>query len=988
MKFEEYNIADLFMKHQNVYNILEYINTKEYDFSDALNVTISLTDQIFTIDYVKNKINDAITNHHSSVRINGENYDYFKLYLNDGSTFDYEELPAIDYNTLYSALALRRTYFTSSLNDLKINIYYVSINSIRQQISKSKLSEEYVEELILNNVNSSKIKNEISILGNTYTTYNLSIKKYFDKNTEKYIYDKNKERIAQMETHFDEILSVNPKIVQRYYIEYYSDEIKQKIIADINTTRTGKIKINEKEYQYVYFNDESKDLIFDALCSNRMYYINSENQKVSFNIYSKDILLDSARIYAFVPVDSDLLIPKDDVYKGSFDGNGQTYYFTFNTSRITDDLNNIKSSKYTNEDIEQDCISSIKHYVATVNGVEWIKLALIELENIETIEYNDGSVTYKGMPAILHDMANELNGNGDHSNFYNDLFTNQSYTMSSGRNVQLSIMGLDRIRYEMTKDSDTLWNFAGTIEGELSDEYERAKQSWNIYNQSDKANLIDTSIPLPDILPTDSNDEIYRKWSNYYSNYGLFIPDFNYILDYEPIKPSNTQIYNGKDIVNAEYTLYDWLIPLYNVSADGTMSRVSKRINAVIIENDEGIPIIGGAINKLVVEDHEFRDGLFLHNYKINGSEIVIYSTSGTTYPLTITQKLNENNEQYYEFVLEYETNNNYTFTTHNILLPNNTSFDYTTITTPGNNTVKMINIGLDPSIQYNTIKINDKTLEQIENPNGSNISKQERMQNIQRFINNLYIYTVNGVYTGPEDVEELKLSSENFQEYDIVTNSGISDIITITYDIETVYRNVDNTSVTYHTNIELEYPNDLTSLNDMNSTPAFTNYICHRNFDLSKNIYKTFIIDDDLMKVNIDKSTGKPKKYSFSTDNWLYSVKKLMHSTSKTSPYIDVHDLHLQMLTNSVRRTNYEQYMQPVLIKYFIQWINNYDIHLIVNESDYGFSDVSAFIDNNEYKLQVITDNLFSLDYKEVVDNTLEIYSSGSRFKMLIQLL
>ena len=167
-----------------------------------------------------------------------------------------------------------------------------------------------------------------------------------------------------------------------------------------------------------------------------------------------------------------------------------------------------------------------------------------------------------------------------------------------------------------------------------------------------------------------------------------------------------------------------------------------------------------------------------------------------------------------------------------------------------------------------------------------------------------------------------------------------------------------------------------------------FSNYICYRNFDITKNIYKTFIIDDDLMNTNVDNTTGKPKKYSFSTDNWLYSIKKLMYSTSKTSPYVDVHDLKLKMLTNATRKADYAQYMQPVLIKYFIQWINNYDIHLIINEHDYGFSDVSAFIDNNEYKLQVITDNLFSLDYKDIVDNTLEIYSSGSRFKMLIQLL
>jgi hypothetical protein len=135
---------------------------------------------------------------------------------------------------------------------------------------------------------------------------------------------------------------------------------------------------------------------------------------------------------------------------------------------------------------------------------------------------------------------------------------------------------------------------------------------------------------------------------------------------------------------------------------------------------------------------------------------------------------------------------------------------------------------------------------------------------------------------------------------------------------------------------------------------------------------------EEDLLNENI----------KFSTNNWLYSIKKLTNFEAQSSPYINIQDLKLKMLTTSDKIADLSQYIQPVLIKYFVQWIDNYNLNLIVNSTNFGFSDISAFIENEEHKLQKITDNLFSLDYNNIIENNLEIYSSGSRFKMIIQLL
>ena len=1042
IKASEIFPLDKYMPTLNPYEILRDVNSKEYDFSEELKVYYSAIKEIYNVDYIKNRIREAKNNGWNTVYLPGaikntnstlgntnininstlgntenesipellqayneqsnEHYEYFTLYLSDGSSFPYSSLPPTDLTKLYTALKNNRTSFKSELG-ITIYINYVPIPKIQSQIKS--IGENYVSNYIRENY--SIIPKTLELMNQKYNVYDLFTKEYLsDEEVEK-----NKLRIQRMEREFDVILNYNPRVIEKYYIEYYGDEIKNEIYKDINSANPqGIISIpssNPKQYQYVYFDSETKDLIFEALRNNQNYYL-LNGSKVSITLYSKDILIDSAKIYYFKMNNNDSVqIPVDD-NSGFVDSSGIRYYYKLYYSQISEELNHLSTINYSDDDIENKLMDSINQGSYKFNGVEWIKIK----PDDANVEITVDSVKYKGINAVVKSI--QLN-----PTTYNDLYSSQSYTFppeySSNppekATVGLNVMGINRIRYELSKSSDNLWNYAIQLEGQLSDEYEQATRNYETYIHSDQTNIVDTSIPLPDILPTDTKDEIYRKWSNYYSYYGLFIPDFNYILDYQAIQNGPAQIYKDKDIVDIDdaYSLYDWMIPLYNVQEDGTRSRVAKRVDAVIMDkvpvniansNSGGNGDSGNEggdgnneensstmIMDLIIENIKFKEGYELKNYELipETSEISIIPTipGAPPCPLTITQKTS-NDGEYYEFTMT-QNSNNYTQYAVNILLPSNTTFEDKYELSEAEN--KYLPIGLDQTIQYPTIKINGETIDDIEGT-GDDASK---IQNLENFINQQYILKIDGVYSGepiqseanPDGISlsEVQLSSENFQEYSSIPNSNVSDIINIEYGIKTTQENIDGTTTTYETTINIEYPNNMTLLNDMNG--AFTNYICYRNFDITKNIYKTFIIEDNILEKNDER-----KKYAFSTDNWLHSVKKLMYTNSKTSPYVDVHDLKLKMLTNSTRQADYAQYMKPVLIKYFIQWINNYDMHLIVNQNNYGFSDVSAFINDNEYKLQVITDNLFGLDYSEIVDNTLEIYSSGSRFKMIIQLL
>ena len=1009
--FEEFNINDLRNKFgMNTYKILEYINSKEYDYSSALQIKIFAVDKIYTTEYINNKINEAIQNEYDKIYVSTLNsnshFEYFTLYLENGEGIDIDSLPLTDIKTVYKTMKNKRTSFDSSLG-ITIYINYIPTSKIKSQITS--VGSNYIMDEILKNVDTNgNISKTIKFEGfnEEYKTYDLYTKEYLsDNEIEQY-----KNRIERLEKQFEIILSTNPKVVQKYYIEYYSDDIKNRIYHDIYNEQYGIININGINYRYVYFDDSNRNLIFDALKNGNNYYYTTDSNgiqhKTTITLYSKDILIKSARIYYYKLVnDNTILIPKDEYDKGLgyIEINDNKYYYVFYDEKIAIELNRVESTEYSDNNIKEDCMTAAKNQSNKLpnTDVQWIKLPLSEDVHITTDEGDQLS----GLEAVLYCMSK------DDTLDYDTLYENQTYTNPRiDHEVKIIVVGVNKMKYELSKDTNDLLNYAISLEAQLSDEYQQALRNYEVYISSDKTNIIDTTIPLPHIEETDTKDEIYRKWSNYYGFYGLFIPDFNYILDYEPITTGPAQIYEGKDVVDVEdgYSLYDWMVPQYNVTNDGIITRTTKRVDAVLIENinEDGehlpLPIIvengNNDFTSLLIENIKFKDNYELKNYIIEFNDVEgeykikiapsMPITGAEPLPLTITQKtkISDNVQQiYYEFILT-QGNVEYTRCATNILLPDNTPFNYSTYEDSGH---QHLTIGVDSSIQYPTIKINNQLLSDIEGTG----SEESKIENIKNYIDSLYILKVNGEYTGeplkstenPNGIDindvNFRLSNENFQEYDNHSFDSRDDIITIDYDIETVEQNVDNTTTTYNTSITIEYPNNLVSINEMNG--LFSNYICNRNFDISKNIYKTFIIEDNILEKD-----DEHKKYSFSSDNWLYSVKKLMYATSKTSPYVDTHDLKLKMLTNSTKEFDYSQYLQPVLIKYYIQWINNYDIHLIIHEHDYGFSDVSAFINNNEYKLQVITDNLFSLDYKDIINDTLEIYSSGSRFKMIIQLL
>jgi hypothetical protein len=436
------------------------------------------------------------------------------------------------------------------------------------------------------------------------------------------------------------------------------------------------------------------------------------------------------------------------------------------------------------------------------------------------------------------------------------------------------------------------------------------------------------------------------------------------------LKPKEFNIYDDRaNIVQAEYNLYDWLIEIYDIFDEFTVERTLKRVDAYYIPDIGYFEDITFILND---EEYHLRD-----YYRHNDTIMIPNSTSDESKTLTINHMIDSDDrydQRIYQFILADEHDMNIQYSSR-IDIPQNNPFEIKKYVNEdihihgndndnddnGNDNSNIIcndyiTVGVDSSIQYSSVQINNISLNNI--------------TNYMEFLSSLAESEILGVYKNNVNSNDIVTSSD-FEEYSHV-NSTIP--ITIKYRIQTEKTLNDESIITLSKDEIVTFDSNICILKDMNNEHG--NRICSRDFDFEKNMYKTFLIDTDLMNTK------------FSTNNWLYSMKKITSNDFKVSPYIHIQDLKLKMMTTSDKVANLSEYLQPVIIKYYIQWINDKSMNLIINSNNFGFSDISAFINNTEYKLQKITDNLFSLDYNNIIDNVLEIYSSGSRFKMIIQLL
>ena len=905
VEVKDYEEFDFGKFNLNSNKFLKYINSKEYDFKEALVIMFNPIEQIFTIDYINKKIKEAVDDKSDKVYVNGDSFNYFGLYLEDGETVGVEELMNDDVVKMFDAMSVNKDVFKSDLfGDIYIKRYEAEM--ICRSIKK--VSEKFVDEEIYNNRNDNNIKRLIKFVGSDeFVAYNLYKKEYV-KNDEFNYYLNN----LMTEFKIDGV---------EYFVEYLFDEIKDKVYKDINGLQSGVINVDGKDYNYVYFNNEDKEYVFKALREGLNYFV-KDGVRYNINLKTKDIAIATAKVWFInknVEVYDDVSV--EEYGKGYKMIGDDKYYIFLNTKKITEDLNNMVDVEYTDEDIINDCNDALNSAGDKIHGTKFIN-----------IYYHDVQMVLDEIAANPEARYEKLKGDG-------------SYTLQSGQSVKVYVEDVFKIRYNIALSSGRILKYAEGIEGRLSDEYINAMNVYDNYVKDDHTNLIDTTIDLPNILETDTYEEIYKKWLNYYLRYGLFIPDFNYVIKYTTLKSEEVNVYdNDFKIVSEKYNLYDWLIGVYDVDVtkEDVIYRVMKRVEVI-------------KINDLYFENIVFKDGVELKYYKIVDDEYYVYDRGDSVFKRMLMTRHNN----YFTFsVSDVEKN------VVNIILPSNMKVNKKAYKVP---TVEddyySFMAGVDSSIVYNSVKINGKSLEEL---NYNYVENNGRIETLGTYSDNVT----------DENINDIEINANNFSEYQTNLNENVPEVFNIEYVIRKVRKNPDSSETTFESYETVEYPNNINVLKDMDGRVK-THLVCYRDFNIADNIYKTFIIDADLTDKTI-----------FSTNNWLYSMKKMMYSNSKTSPYIDVNDLGLHMLTGGNKNFDELEYMQPVLIKYFVQWINNYSYGLIVECNDYGFSGISAYIDGEEYKLQDITDNLFGLDYYKVVDKGFEVISSGSRFKMILQLL
>jgi len=1028
----------------NPHTLLQKINSDEYDYSEALKITLTPSEQIFTTEYINYKINEAIDNKWDKIDVYGKKYDYFLLYLETGENIDPKLLNQEDTEKLYSSLKNNQKHFKSDILNVINNsssTTYITIRYIPSSTISSSITvipENYVISQILNNVDTegnilpyiSKFnipeisENKGITISEPLKTYYINKKEYIDSSNN----DKYMNYIKSREKYFTITISKNysnqKEIKEYYYIEYYTDLINHLIINDAIELKTGKINVDGKIYKYVDcegMNENDKNKMFAAICSGLNYYYttsennqninnntnnlntNNNNQninnKIIFTTYIEDIITNTAKIWHTVSTTDDIKFKPEEANNGFKIVDNDVYFINLLSSDITNYLNTISNIEFSNDDIIEECNKALQNNNPSFRGIKFLNISHL-------FNTND----------IIKDMNTQGYKYYDMNDSEKTLLYNHLYTSSTGQTVPYSIKTPQQLRYEYAVQNGNVRKYILDVEAKLSNEFIEAQGRYQAYKDSNQTNIIETTTDLPNILPTDTSEDIYIKWSNYYSYYGLFIPDFNYVISYDALNTIEAEVYKGNaQLDKRNYSLFDWVAPIYEVK-NNEIIRSYREVDAINIpiiktENDEAK--IEGFINleniDITIDDENIiktmNYKLMFENNNISSKEIqietetynVYYKIDDDNYFNISIEQIDEKN--IYKFIFyhcknrtseteEWEILTDSIKTVYPVELPSNSYISYTyynpnteneneTYIIPSDienedlnkykdEKYKYVHIGIDSSVNISQTKINDTDIIDLSYSDIANLA------------NNVINGTYNKNITN-DNVFDKPLTSDDFIEDNTKTNDSSENNITITYKIVNDYTNSDGTTTHTETDMEVEYPNNLSVLHDMNAGEGHINdIVCYRNFNIENNIYKTFIIGVDLFD----------KNYTFSVNNWLYSLNKLTSNEIKTSPYISPIDLQFSMLSNSNKTADFSKYNQPVLIKYFIQHINNNIMKLIIQENEYGFSGMEGIIDGKRYTLQKLTNNLFRLNYDKVIDNILEIRSSGSRFKMIIKLM
>lgn len=147
------------------------------------------------------------------------------------------------------------------------------------------------------------------------------------------------------------------------------------------------------------------------------------------------------------------------------------------------------------------------------------------------------------------------------------------------------------------------------------------------------------------------------------------------------------------------------------------------------------------------------------------------------------------------------------------------------------------------------------------------------------------------------------------------------------------------------------------------------------RTVDIEKNKFKTFVIKKDVFGIK------------FSVADFIYSFAKTINQTNIAPGYYEFNDLELDLLTSRHRLDRIFNYDEAVGARYFINHINRFATRLTVYYPNFNFTGMSTRFNDTESIIIYVNDNIFSIDYKKPISEPIEFLTTGSRFKMAIEL-
>ena len=140
-------------------------------------------------------------------------------------------------------------------------------------------------------------------------------------------------------------------------------------------------------------------------------------------------------------------------------------------------------------------------------------------------------------------------------------------------------------------------------------------------------------------------------------------------------------------------------------------------------------------------------------------------------------------------------------------------------------------------------------------------------------------------------------------------------------------------------------------------------------------NMYKTFKIETDILST------------PFSTTNFIYSLAKLNNKTIISTPYYKYVDYKLSLIGEYEKIQTQNDYSKPIPIKYYISYINDLPLKLVVNYNNFDLSGTGVKIGDVEYVMKQINSQLFSINYSSPISDSTEIKTINSRLKLMIEL-